>query len=231
MAKTYAQRAPFNDWWYWSECLVKRFNTIAALYKENGEHDRSAQSADWAKRLKDNCMVPVVAARKGYKTDAEKIEITRLEEEAIFNAAMMFRDLLANLPFISSAIQDFLYVNWQDYKWDTDDEADKEEIDELTGLPIKRKKKKSSGDSRMIELFWGPKDHQDEGIRSGRVEDGGMPGILFNMIAAESSTSNRSPTDYGQLLQSSAAQQYIATTIKKWENAGVVMNLKPGGAI
>ena len=35
MAQTYSQKAPFNDWWYWSECLVKRFRTISDLYKEN----------------------------------------------------------------------------------------------------------------------------------------------------------------------------------------------------
>ena len=33
MAQTYSQRAPFNDWWDWSECLVKRFKTIADIYK------------------------------------------------------------------------------------------------------------------------------------------------------------------------------------------------------
>ncbi len=72
MAQSYSQRAPFNDWWYWSECLVKRLRTMADLYKENAETERATQSADWAKRLKDNCMTPVMAARKGMKTDAEK---------------------------------------------------------------------------------------------------------------------------------------------------------------
>ncbi len=41
MAKTYAQKAPFNDWWYWSECLVKRFRSIAEIYRENSEFDRA----------------------------------------------------------------------------------------------------------------------------------------------------------------------------------------------
>ena len=229
MAQTYSQRAPFNDWWYWSECLVKRFRTIGEIYKENSETERAKMANDWAKKLKDNCMTPVMAARKGMKTDEEKAEIKQLEETAIHNAANMFRELLANLPFISSAIQDFLYVNWEECKWD-EPEDNKPDFDEETGLPVKKKKKKS-GDGRITELFWGPKARQDEGIRSGKVEDGGLPGIIFNMMVAEKTTSNRSPTDYGQVLQSSAAQQYIATNTQKWEKAGVVMNLKPPGSI
>jgi hypothetical protein len=232
MAQTYSQRAPFNDWWYWSECLVKRFRTIAEIYKENGEHERGALAADWAKRLKDNCMIPVMAARKGMKTDEEKAEIHKLEEESIQNAAAMFRELLANFPFISSAIQDFLYVQWEECKWPAPEE-EQDEYDEETGLLIKKKKKKG-GDTRVTELFWGPKDRQDEGIRSGCPEDGGLPGILMNLMQAEKASSNRSPTDYGQVMQSAATQQYIATstqTNQKWENAGVKMNFKPGGSM
>ncbi len=232
MAQTYSQRAPFNDWWYWSECLNKRFRTIADIYRENGEAERSAQAADWAKKLKDNCMTPVMAARKGMKTDEQKEEVKRLEETAINAAAGMFRDIMANFPFISSAIQDFLYIDWQDVKWD-DPEGEGEQIDEETGLVVK-KKKKSGGDKRLMELFWGPKERQDEGIRSGKVEDGGLPGILFNLLAAEKQSSNRSPTDYGQVMQASATKQYIATTQQtnqKWENAGVKMNFKPGGSM
>src|SRR5580693_7161578 len=153
MAQSYSQRAPFNDWWYWSECLVKRLRTLGELYKEHHETERSAQATDWAKRLKDNCMTPVIAARKGMKTDAEKAELKKLEEESIFNAAAMFRELLVNLPFISSAIQDFLCVEWRDTKWE--DPNEKEEFDEDTGLPIKKKKKKTS-DTRITEFFWGP---------------------------------------------------------------------------
>src|SRR5271170_5432626 len=100
MAKSFSQRAPFNDWWYWSECLVKRLRTMAELYKENGETERSNQANEWAKKLKDNCMVPVMAARKGMKTDEQKAEIKKLEEEAIYSAAEMFREMLVNLPFM-----------------------------------------------------------------------------------------------------------------------------------
>ncbi len=228
MAQTYSQKAPFNDWWYWSECLSKRFRTIADIYKENAETERSNQAADWAKKLKDNCMVPVMAARKGMKTDEEKAAVKKLEEEAILQCVGMFREIMTNLPFVSSAIQDFFYIYWEDLKWE-DDKADADAIDESTGLPIK-KKKKSGGDARITELFWGPKARQDEGIRSGKVEDGGLPGILFNLLVAEKTSSNRSPTDYGQVMQSAAAQQYIATNTQKWEKAGVVMNLKPSGS-
>lgn len=231
MAQSYAQRAPFNDWWYWSECLVKRFRTIADIYRENNEMERSEQAADWARKLKDNCMIPVMAARKGMKTDEEKEEVRKLEEASILNAATMFREILINLPFISSAIQDFLYVYWEDVKWGEGD--DKESYDEDTGL-LKKKKKKSAGDQRITELFWGPQERQDEGIRSGKVEDGGLPGLLLNLIQAEKTSSNRSPTDYGQVMQAAATQQYIATTAQanqKWEQAGVKMNFKPGGSL
>ncbi len=226
---SYSQRAPFNDWWYWSECLVKRLRTLADLYKENRENERAMQATEWAKKLKDNCMTPVMAARKGMKTDAEKAELKKLEEEAIFNAAQMFRELLINLPFMSDAIQDFLGINWQDCKWEapTDNE---EEFDEYTGLP-KKKKKKKSGDARIIELFWGPKARQDEGIRSGKVADGGLPGILSNLLMAEKTSSSRAPTEYGQAMLASAAQHGIATSMNQAERMGVQVNFKPGGSI
>ena len=225
----YAQRAPFNDWWYWSECLVKRLRTMAELYKENGEIERATLGTDWAKRLKDNCMAPVLEARKGMKTDEEKANLKKLEEAAIFTAAEMFRDLLINLPFMSSAIQDFLNVDWQECKWEDPNEP--EEIDELTGLPLKKKKKKSAGDQRISELFWGPKARQDEGIRSGKGEDGGLPGILANLLKAEKTSSSRAPTDYGQSMMAAAAQQSLATSMQGMEKIGVQVNFKPGGSI
>src|SRR5580698_7971743 len=110
---SYSQRAPFNDWWYWSECLVKRLRTLGELYKDNGEPERAGTAQDWAKRLKDNCMTPVMAARKGLKTDEQKAEVKKLEEAAIFSCVEMFREMLVNLPFMSSAAQDFLGVDWQ----------------------------------------------------------------------------------------------------------------------
>jgi hypothetical protein len=221
---SYSQRAPFNDWWYWSECLVKRLRTFSELYKDNGEAERGGIANDWAKRLKDNCMIPVMEARKGLKTDEQKAEVKKLEEESIFNAAAMFRELLVNLPFMSSAIQEFLGVSWQDCKWE---DPVAEEFDEETGL-AKKKKKKKNGDSRITELFWGPKARQDEGIRSGKIIDGGLPGILANLLLAEKSSSSRSPTDYGQAMLAAAVQQSIATSQAKF---GMDMNFKPGGSI
>lgn len=229
MAQSFSQKAPFNDWWYWSECLIKRLHTLGDLYNDDGEIERSEQAKDWAKRLKDNCLKPVMAARKGMKTDEQKAELKVLEEEAIFNAVQMFRDLLVNLPFMSSAIQDFLAIDWQDCKWDDPDEQ--EEIDEDTGLPVRKKKKKSSGDQRITELFWGPKARQDEGIRSGKPEDGGLPGILANLLMAEKTTSSRSPTEYGQAMLASATQSGLATTMSQMEKMGVQVNFKPGGSI
>ncbi len=229
MAQTYSQKAPFNDWWYWSECLVKRLRTIGELYRENGEAERGETAVSWMKKLKENCMVPVVAARKGMKTDEQKAEIRKLEEEAIFNSAHMFRELLVNLPFMSSAVQDFLGLDWRDCAWPDPNEV--EEIDELTGLPIKKKKKKGSGDQRVSELFWGPKARQDEGIRSGKPEDGGLPGILNNLLLAEKTTSSRSPTEYGQAMLAAASQQGLATTMGQMEKMGVQVNFKPGGSI
>ena len=203
---------------------------MGELYRENGEPERGGIANDWAKKLKDNCMVPVIAARKGMKTDEEKAELKKLEEKAIFEAAIMFRELLLNLPFMSKTIQEFLAVDWQDCKWD-EPEAE-EEIDEYTGLPVnKKKKKKSGGDTRISELFWGPKARQDEGIRSGRVEDGGLPGILMNLLAAEKSSSSRSPTDYGQAMLASAAQSGLATSMAQAEKLGVQVAFKPGGGI
>jgi hypothetical protein len=203
---------------------------MGELYTENGEAERGEQAKEWAKRLKDNCMVPVMAARKGMKTDEQKAEIKKLEEEAIYSAAEMFRELLVNLPFMSSAIQDFLAVSWQDCKWPEEGE-DKEEIDEDTGLVIRKKKKQGSGDLRITELFWGPKARQDEGIRSGEVADGGLPGILMNMVMAEKTTSTRAPTEYGQAMLASATQHNLATTMSQMEKMGVQVNFKPGSSM
>jgi hypothetical protein len=202
--------------------LVKRLRTMGELYRDNGEPERGQIANDWAKRLKENCMTPVAEARKGLKTDEQKATVKKLEETAIFNAAQMFRELLVNLPFMSSAFQDFLGVNWQDCKWE-EPEKDVEEIDEHTGLPIQKKKKKSNvGDARITELFWGPKARQDEGIRSGKTEDGGLPGILANLLLAEKTTSSRSPTSYGQAMMASVTQSGV-------NMAAIQSNPKPGG--
>ncbi|MDD3370227.1 MAG: hypothetical protein PHE27_00220 [Alphaproteobacteria bacterium] len=230
MAQTYAQKAPFNDWWYWSECLVKRLRTMGELYSENGEIERGEQAKDWAKRLKDNCMTPIMAARKGMKTDEQKAEVKKLEESAIFSAAEMFRELLVNLPFMSAAVQEFLGVDYNDCKWEDPSER-KEEIDEDTGLAVRKKKKKGSGDQRVTELFWGPKARQDEGIRSGKIEDGGLPGILYNMLMAEKTSSSRAPTEYGQTMLASAVQSNLATSMNQMEKLGVQVNFKPGSSM
>lgn len=224
MAQRLSQRAPFNDWWYWSECLVKRFRTLEELYKRESETERAHHIGQLAKKLKDNCMVPVEAMRKGMKTAEEKAKVKQLEEEAIYNAAEMFREILYSFPFLSSAAQKFLGVRWDELTWD--DPVD--ELDEF-GQP-KKKKKKSGGDTEIIELFWGPKARQDEGIRSGRVEDGGLPGILFNLMLAEKTTSNRSPTDYGKFMQASATQTFT-NVMKAHEKRGVQVNFKPPGGI
>jgi hypothetical protein len=169
-------------------------------------------------------MAPVEAIRKGTKTEEQKIEIKRLEEIAIYEAAAMFRDILYNFPFMSSAIQDFLGVKWDELKWD----EDTEEVDEF-GNPVQKKKRRSGGDTRILELFWGPKARTDEGIRSGHVVDGGLPGILNNLMMAEKSSSNRQPTDFGQFVQAAASQQFL--NMQKHEKAGVMVNFKPPGGI
>jgi hypothetical protein len=201
MAQTYSERAPFNDWWYWSECLVKRFRTIAEIYRENNEMDRANEAGLWVKNLQEACAPPVELIRKGLKTEEQKSEAKQLEETAINRSAALFRELLVNLPFISKAMQDFLYVKWEECAWEEEEKA--EEIDENTGLP-KPKKKKVKTDGRVTELFWGPKLRTDEGIRSGKVEDGGLPGILYNLMVAEKTTSSRA-------MQASVTQQRVAT--------------------
>lgn len=225
MAQRYAQRAPFNDWWYWSECLVKRFRTLEEIYRSEGEMERASEIGALAQRLKDNCAAPVEAMRKGMKTEEQKAEVKQLEEKAIYVAAGLFRDILYNFPFLSSAAQDFLGVRWDELTW----EEAPEELDEL-GQPINKKKKRSSGDMRIMELFWGPKARQDEGIRSGRVEDGGLPGILYNLMMAEKTSSNRAPTEYGKFMQAAANQQFT-NVMQKHEKRGVMVNFKPPGGI
>ena len=146
MAQSYSQKAPFNDWWYWSECLVKRFKTISDLYRENAispeDRERSQLTDDWAKKLKDNCNTVVNEMRKGLKTDEQKKKIKELEEEAIFKCATLFRELLMEFPLIAETIQQFLDVYWEDCRWE-DPTKKVEELDE-NGLPVKKKKKKGT---------------------------------------------------------------------------------------
>jgi hypothetical protein len=203
-----SQRAPFNDWWYWSECLLKRFRTIAEIYRDNGETDRAADINVWVKQFQENCKPAVAAMQPLPKTDADKAALVQLEEAAIAASATTFRDVLFNLPFISQSVQDLTYGKWEDYQWPEEPKA--EEIDENTGLPIPRKPPPKV-DARLAELFWGPKQRPDEGIRSGRYKDGGLPGILYNLLAAEKTTSTRAPTDYGKVMQASATQQRVNT--------------------
>lgn len=225
MAQTYTERAPFNDWWYWSECLIKRFRTLEEIYREEGETQRAFEIGELATKLKDTCMKPVNEIRKGMKTDEDKALVKKLEEEAIYICADMFRDILHNFPFMAQAAQDFLGVKWNELTWD----EPPEELDEF-GNPVKKKKKKGSGDIRIMELFWGPKARQDEGIRSGKIADGGLPGILYNLMQAEKSSSNRAPTEFGKFMQSAANQQFMAV-MQKHEKAGVMVNFKPPGGI
>lgn len=225
MAQRYSERAPFNDWWYWSECLVKRFRTMEEIYREEGELERATDIGAQAQKLKDTCMKPVEEIRKGMKTDEDKAKIKQLEEEAIYICAEMFRDILFNFPFMSQSIQDFLGVKWNELTW----EEPAEELDAF-GNPVKKKKRRGSGDTRIMELFWGPKARQDEGIRSGKVEDGGLPGILYNLMLAEKSSSNRAPTEFGKFMQAAANQQFI-NVMQKHEKAGVMVNFKPPGGI
>lgn len=202
---SYSKRAPFNDWWYWSECLVKRFRTIAEIYRENAEIDRANDAALWVKKLQSNCQPPVEAMRKGMKTDEQKAEIKRLEEVAIAECAVMFRELLVNLPFISQSMQDLTYTAWDECKWEEPPQQGDSDAD--GDAPIA---KKSKTDARLTELFWGPKQRADEGIRSGKVPDGGLPGILYNLLVAERTSSTRAPTDYGRVMQASATQQRVS---------------------
>jgi len=207
---------------------VKRLKTIGELYGENGDSERAEIAKAWAKRLKDNCMVPVKEARKGTKTPEQKATLKKLEEEAIYSAAGMFREMLENFPFMSSSIQDFLGVNWEDVGYK--EEKEEEDEDEEHGRK-KKKKGESETDKRITELFWGPKIRQDEGIRSGEVKDGGLPGILYNLLKAEKTASNRAPTEYGQAMLASAAQHGLATTMAQMEKMGIQVNFKPGSSM
>jgi len=222
MAQSYSERAPFNDWWYWSECLGKCFRAMESLYREHGEPERAAELGAIAAKLKETCNVPVTYMRNGLKTDEQKAEVKRLEEEAIGICAGMFRDILYNFAFISSAIQTFLGIVWSDLTWD----EPPEEFDEFGNA--KPKKKRSSGDTKILELFWGPQARPDEGIRSGRVADGGLPGILYNLLLAEKTSSTRQPTGHGKFMQAAANQDFLAVQ-QKHEKAGVQVNFKPPG--
>ena len=194
----YLKKAPFNDWWYWSDVLAKRLRTAADIYRENDEKERSQEIAATAKKLYDLFIGPARKGQKGGpKEPAEKEALKKEEEAAIFEATNIWRDTLQNLPFISQALEGFLDLQWRDIDpnekpEDKDKDKDKGKAGDGKGGAAKPKKI----DTRAVELFWGPKGRYDEGIRSGVPKDGGLPGILMNYLHAEKSNSNRSPTEY-----------------------------------
>lgn len=206
----YLKKAPFNDWWYWSDVLAKRLRTVADIYRENDERERSQEIGAIAKKLYDLFIGPARKGQKGGpKEPAEKEALKKEEEAAIFEATNVWRDVLNNLPFISQGVEGFFALQWRDIDpndkpGEKKDEKDKEKSGGSgtsgsaaaggsgTGGGAKPKKI----DPRAVELFWGPKGRYDEGIRSGSPKDGGLPGILMNYLHAEKSNSNRSPTEY-----------------------------------
>lgn len=193
----YLKKAPFNDWWYWSDVLVKRLRTVADIYRENDERERSQEIGATAKKLYDLFIGPARKGQKGGpKTPEDKAALKKEEEEAIFHAVEMWRDILNNLPFISQTVEGFLDLKWQeiDPHEKKKGEKDKDQAGSAGSGTGKPKPKKI--DSRAVELFWGPKGRYDEGIRSGNPADGGIAGILMNYLRAEKTSSNRSPTEY-----------------------------------
>jgi hypothetical protein len=231
----YRQKAPFNDWWYWSDVLGKRLRTIADVYRENDEKERAKEIADVAKKLYDLFIGP---ARKGQKAKTmkpeEKEALAKEEESAIYDACNVWRETLNNLPFISQTVEGFLNLKWQEIDPNPKAKGNKDGEDGKTGDQTKSgtqtgktgdgkaasttSPKAKKIDPRAVELFWGPKGRYDEGIRSGLPKDGGLPGILLNYLNAEKSSSNRSPTEYKD-----------EADFKNSYGASSVMNVKPPG--
>lgn len=198
----YLKKAPFNDWWYWSDVLGKRLRTAADIYRENDEKERGQEIGTTAKKLYDLFIGPARKGQKGGpKTPEEKAALKKEEEAAIFEAVNIWREVLNNLPFISQTLEGFLGLQWREIdpnvpadKKDDKKDGDKGKAGSTGAIGSGSKPKKI--DSRAVELFWGPKGRYDEGIRSGSAKDGGIAGILMNYLNAEKSNSNRSPTEY-----------------------------------
>lgn len=214
----YLKKAPFNDWWYWSDVLGKRLRTIADIYRENDEKERALEIGAIAKKLYDLFIGP---ARKGQKIKTmkpeEKEALKKEEEAAIYDATNVWRDLLAELPFISDTVEGFLGLKWEDIDPNPKkDEKEKGEQGKTGGGAAAKPAKKI--DPRAVEIFWGPKGRYDEGIRSGLPKDGGLPGILMNYLNAERTSSNRSPTEYKEDMNA-----------KNSYGLGSALNVKPPG--
>ena len=198
----YTKKAPFNDWWYWSDTLVKRLRTVADIYRENDEKERGDEMAAMARKLYNLFIGPAQKGQKA-KDAAAKAALAPEEEKAIDEAVHLWQDVLAFLPFVSQTMESYLNVAWPDLdpnektKEDSEDGADSGKASSGTasaGSSGGAKPKKI--DSRAVELFWGPKGRADEGIRSGSPKDGGLPGILATMLMAEKTNSSRTPTEY-----------------------------------
>lgn len=217
----YLKKAPFNDWWYWSDVLAKRLRTASDIYRENDEKERSQEVGAIAKKLYDLFIGPARKGQKGGpKTPEDKAALKKEEEEAIFEAVNIWRDVLNNLPFISQTLEGFMNLKWRDIDPNKkDDEKDKTSgAGTASGAGAGGMPKPKKIDTRAVELFWGPKGRYDEGIRSGSAKDGGLAGILMNYLNAEKSNSNRSPTEYKN-----------EADFKNSYGVGSAMNVKPPG--
>lgn len=222
----YLKKAPFNDWWYWSDVLAKRLRTAADIYRENDEKERGQEIGAIAKKLYDLFIGPARKGQKGGpKTPEEKAALKKEEEAAIFEAVNIWRDVLNNLPFISQTLEGFMGLKWRDIdpnvpadKKDTKKEDEKGKSSSAASGSAGGAPKPKKIDARAVELFWGPKGRYDEGIRSGSAKDGGLAGILMNYLNAEKSNSNRSPTEYKN-----------EADFKNSYGMGSALNVKPPG--
>lgn len=192
----FTAKAPFNDWWYWSDVLAKRLRTVADIYRENDERERADEMAGIAKKLYELFIGPARKGQKGVKEAAAKAALAKEEEDAIREAVDIWRDMLSTLPFVSQAMESYLLLQWRDIDPNPKKKDGDGKSDETGSGGAAAPAKKKQIDPRAVELFWGPKGRYDEGIRSGLAADGGLPGILMNYLVAEKKSSNRTPTEY-----------------------------------
>lgn len=168
MSDSETQKPSCDDWCRWSQVVVARLTTIIQTYnKPSPDQDISNNE----RQLKVSPILEILR-RLNYSSD-EIAEARRnlssesdpRTERAVADLRGIFSDILHRLPVLSSDMQRLLKSEWRD----------------------------SCNGTLATVLFRGPDGKPEEGIGSGKPEDGRLPKVLADMLARESNGDSRKP--------------------------------------
>lgn len=166
-------KAPFDEWMRWAGVLQRRLGTIHDVYKQNGwEKDRELVNLALLRLrlILENEPPPPSAGESNSPYAAIQphqlaVDLDKLDELRIKSLADIVRDALIHLPRLSTDMQKLLRSMWRG---------------ECSGRTAS-------------DLFKGPMNTKNEGIGSGKPEDGQLPMVLDHLLNREQAEGERPP--------------------------------------